>query len=74
MAQNLYEDGWDAGVAKQQALVAIMGKTITNLMDALDRIGTVAWHGAPSTATLAIIAKLADDAIEAAKALTKQEN
>jgi len=48
------------------ALVAIMGMTITNLMDALEKIATVAHYGANKNP---VIAKMADDAIEAAKAL-----
>jgi hypothetical protein len=53
-----------------KALIAIMGATITNLTDALDKIAMVAHFGADKNAK---IAKMADDAIEAAKALTKQE-
>jgi hypothetical protein len=55
----------------EKALIAIMGKTITNMMDALEKIATMGHHGAAKH--LPAIAKLADDAIEAAKALTKQE-
>jgi hypothetical protein len=52
------------------ALTAIMGATITNLMDAMARIENMA-HS--PTTTKAEIATLAGNAIEAAKALTKAE-
>jgi hypothetical protein len=50
------------------ALVAIMGSTIVNLMDAMAMIETMALS---EKATKAEIAALAGNAIEAAKALTK---
>jgi hypothetical protein len=53
----------------QQALIAIMGATITNLMDALQEIEDLAFT---DTATKSDIAAVAGNAIEAAKALTKE--
>lgn len=48
------------------ALVAIMGMTITTLMDALEEIAALAHSGADWNGK---IAELADNAIEATKAL-----
>jgi hypothetical protein len=52
-----------------EALVPIMGATIMNLMDALAKIENMALS---TTATKSEIAAVAGNAIEAAKALTKE--
>ena len=55
-------------IAYLETLPGIMSFTITNLMDAMAKIETMA-HS--DTATMADIATAAGNAIEAAKALTK---
>jgi hypothetical protein len=53
-----------------KVLIALMGATITNLMDDMARIENAAHD---PTTTKADIARIANNAIEATKALTKAE-